>query len=453
MASTTTTLNAALALPLEDLPSYENGSNRELGPPSNNGDTEARQVQATVYSRFSNLQKRSITAFLALCSFMTSMSTTCIFPAIPELLQTFSTTAFVIGISNAVYLAVMGAAALIWGPSADVFGRRAFRSTDKGTQVYRFSLLMFCAASIGTAFSPTLVAFFVFRGLSAIPSTSFLILGSSCISDIYHPTERGASMGWLLSGSMIGPAFGPLLALAGVACILALFYFPETIHYIRATEISGHKRSEAVVKLLRWLNPYGMVKLYGNKNFLMVRLTNYQVLASSAVGWNMFALLTPLRLILNPRLNLTTPLQSGLLYISPGAGYLVGGFIGGHWADYTVRVWTEKRGYRLPEDRLRGCLPFLGIVLPLSMALYGWMVDRRIGGIPVPVICMFFQGIGQTSAFPSLNGYILDILQDHIGEASGWSSTISSFIFLAVTALVYLTVRLGSGWREEKSRG
>jgi hypothetical protein len=32
---------------------------------------------------------------------------------------------------------------------------------------------------------------------------------------------------------------------------------------------------------------------------------------------------------------------------------------------------------------------------------------------------MFFQGVGQTSAFPSLNGYILDILQDHIGEASG----------------------------------
>ncbi|KAK7214892.1 hypothetical protein V2G26_002895 [Clonostachys chloroleuca] len=385
MASTTTTLSTAPAVPLEDLPSYENDSTRELRPPSNNGDTEARQVQATVYYRFSNLQKQSITAFLALCSFMTSMSTTCILPAIPELMQTFSTTAFVIGISNAVYLAVMGAAALIWGPSADVFGRRA---------VYRFSLLMFCAASIGTAFSPTLVAFFVFRGLSAIPSTSFLILGSSCISDIYHPTERGASMGWLLSGSMIGPAFGPLLggaivtyqtwrvifymqaALAGVACILALFYFPETIHYIRATEISGHKRSEAVIKLLRWLNPYGMVKLYGNKNFLMV------VLASSAVGWNMFALLTPLRLILNPRLNLTTPLQSGLLYISPGAGYLVGGFIGGHWADYTVRVWTEKRGYRLPEDRLRGCLPFLGIVLPLSMALYGWMVDRRLGGFP-----------------------------------------------------------------------
>lgn len=202
MASTTTTLSTAPAVPLEDLPSYENDSTRKLRPPSNNGDTEARQVQATVYYRFSNLQKQSITAFLALCSFMTSMSTTCILPAIPELMQTFSTTAFVIGISNAVYLAVMGAAALIWGPSADVFGRRAvsvlslldqFRSTDRGTQVYRFSLLMFCAASIGTAFSPTLVAFFVFRGLSAIPSTSFLILGSSCISDIYHPVRQQLS--------------------------------------------------------------------------------------------------------------------------------------------------------------------------------------------------------------------------------------------------------------------
>lgn len=133
----------------------------------------------------------------------------------------------------------------------------------------------------------------------------------------------------------------------------------------------------------------------------------------------MYSLLTPIRYVLNPRLKLATPLESGLLYISPGAGYILGTLIGGRWADHTVKRWMVKRGTRLPEDRLRSSLVFLGILLPGSMLLYGWTVDARLGGIPLPVICMFFQGVAQLAAFPSLNTYILDAMQDKSGQASG----------------------------------
>lgn len=78
----------------------------------------------------------------------------------------------------------------------------------------------------------------------------------------------------------------------------------------------------------------------------------------------MYSLLTPVRYVLNPRLNLTTSLQSVMLFISPGAGYIVGTLIGGRWADYTVKTWAKKRGYRLPEDRLRSSLLFIGFILP-----------------------------------------------------------------------------------------
>lgn len=30
-------------------------------------------------------------------------------------------------------------------------------------------------------------------------------------SDIYRPTERATALGWFLSGTLIGPAFGPFL--------------------------------------------------------------------------------------------------------------------------------------------------------------------------------------------------------------------------------------------------
>lgn len=59
------------------------------------------------------------------------------------------------------------------------------------------------------------------------------------------------------------------------------------------------------------------------------------------------------------------------------------------------------------------------------MAIYGWMIDKRLGGIPVPVMCMFFQGIAQLAAFTSLNAYILDIMQQRSGEASGRSFPLS----------------------------
>lgn len=133
----------------------------------------------------------------------------------------------------------------------------------------------------------------------------------------------------------------------------------------------------------------------------------------------MYSLLTPVRYILNPRLNLANPLQSGLLFFAPGSGYLIGVQAGGRWADFVMKYWTEKRGYRRPEDRLRSSLFFLGILNPGAMVVYGWMIDHRVGGIPVPIISMFLQGFAQTASFVSLNAYMLDVMQHRSGQVSG----------------------------------
>jgi hypothetical protein len=78
----------------------------------------------------------------------------------------------------------------------------------------------------------------------------------------------------------------------------------------------------------------------------------------------------------------------------PGCGYLLGTFMGGRWADHTVKKWIRKRGERVPEDRLRSGIISMGIVIPGSMLVYGWSVEKRKGGIPLPVIVMFLQGTG-----------------------------------------------------------
>jgi MFS family permease len=217
-----------------------------------------------------------------------------------------------------------------------------------------------------------------------------------------------------------GPALGPFIggiivtfrswrdifwfqtALAGTAVALCFFVQPETIHVKRAAELDGLERSEKVRKMWQWLNPFRVLRLYRYPNLLLVvcieihgAIDQYaddlQALSSSSLVWNMYSLLTPIRYVLNPRFNLSSPLQGSLFYIAPGCGYLFGTFFGGRYADYVVKKYIRIRGHREAEDRLRSCLWFLGGVIPACMLIYGWSVEKRVGGIALPVIMMFLQ--------------------------------------------------------------
>lgn len=170
-------------------------------------------------------------------------------------------------------------------------------------------------------------------------------------------------------------------------------------------------------------------------------------------------------------------MQSGLFYLAPGAGYLAGTFMGGRYADHIVKKYIARSPThrRIPEDRLRSALPFLGIAIPGCVLVYGWCVDRAVGGIPVVVVMLFLQGVAQLFCFPSLNTYCLDVMQtrgsdviagnyfvrylfaclgtavvlpavEHVGV--GWFSTISAG-FLVCSALgTWAVVIWGRGWRE-----
>lgn len=190
----------------------------------------------------------------------------------------------------------------------------------------------------------------------------------------------------------------------------------------------------------------------------------------------MYSLLTPIRIVLDPRFGLTSPIEAGLFFIAPGCGYLVGTFFGGKWADRVVRKWIRKRGgKRVPEDRLRSCLTAMGVVIPGCMLAYGWSVEKRAGGIPLPVIAMFIQGVAQLFCFPSLNTYCIDVMQSQSGEVVagnyvirylfaaagtaavepaiaaigvGWFSTISAGFLVVSAGAVWCTARNGSSWRE-----
>lgn len=260
-------------------------------------------------------------------------------------------------------------------------------------------------------------------------------------------------------------------ALTGAGLLMTFFLVPETIHHRKIEDLAHCSRQEKTWAIMRMLNPLRVLFLFQNPSLIMAAG------ASSALVWNMYSLLTPIRYVLNPRFKLETPMLGGLFYLAPGLGYLLGTFGGGRWADRTVKKWIKKRnGVRVPEDRLRSCLPFLGIAMPGCVLVYGWSVDQAVGGIPLPVIAMFLQGVAQLFCFPSINTYCLDVMPGKGADVAaanffirylagvlgtavvlpaiegvgvGWFSTLSAGL-LALSAVGLLgAIRYGQGWQKK----
>lgn len=263
-------------------------------------------------------------------------------------------------------------------------------------------------------------------------------------------------------------------ALGGCGTLLVFFFFPETYPHLDKSDLTEKTSFQKVKFLWHRVNPVRVgILLFTYPNLFFAGI------AAGALVWNQYSLLTPIRYVLNPRFHLTSPIQSGLFYIAPGCGYLLGTFMGGRWADHIVKKWIRKRGgVRVPEDRLKSCLVFLGIVIPGCMLVYGWAVEKAVGGIPVPVLAMFLQGVAQLFCFPSLNTYCLDVMQATGRSAEvvagnymfryvfaalgsgivlpaveaigvGWFSSISALFLVVSGVCVWLTTVFGGKWREQ----
>jgi MFS family permease len=445
---------------------------------------EAVTSRRSVYARFSPRRKAVIMAILSYCGFITPILSTAVLVAVPEVAATFKSTGVVINISNALFFVFMAISPLFWGPLAQSVGRRP---------VFIAASVMLTGFCAGTAASPNVGAYFAFRMLSAFQGTAYLVVGTVVIGDIFHPTERGRALGAFLSGLLIGPSIAPLLGgvvitfttwrviywvitgLAGLALALVVFLLPETIPE-RPTTLDDLSVSRKIGKVVMLSNPWKVVHpliIYPN-----LWIT---ALAVSSLMWNQYSTLTPIRYVINPRFELTSPIQSALFFLPFGIGAFLGTFVGGRWSDFIVNRYQRRRERRVPEDRLNSAVIFLLVIVPSTSLIYGWAVAKRAGGIPLVVISMFLQGFTQLCALPSLNTYLIDVLQDK-GQSSvavagnyltrflfaaagsavclpaieaigvGWYSTISGLFITATGVLVWLLTRYGEKWRVDTGK-
>jgi MFS family permease len=99
-------------------------------------------------------------------------------------------------------------------------------------------------------------------------------------------------MGWFLSGTLVGPAFGPFVggiivtfkswrvifylqtALAGIAVVGAYFFLPETAHNRKVDELVGLTVKAKAKFLGGMLNPWRVLRLYRYPNLVVVSVAS-----------------------------------------------------------------------------------------------------------------------------------------------------------------------------------
>ncbi|GES63290.1 MFS transporter [Aspergillus terreus] len=347
------------------------------------------------FDRFSRYRKVVMVIVMSWNGLLSPISSTSVLSAIPNVAATYHTSGSVIGLSNALYMVFMALSPCFWGPWCQALGRR--RSCLA-------SSVVFLASSIGTALSPNLASFMIFRMLSAFSGTAILVIGPAVIRDLYRPLDRATALAGFYTGTLVGPTIGPLLAgaivtyttwrvifwvqtgISAISLLATYFLLAETMKVATPRPLEQLPLSKKVTTFLTMTNPWRVIRPFKSPSLVITAV------ASGSLVWNQYGLLTPIRYVLNPRYNLDTPLQSGLLYLAPGVGYMLGTLGGGRWADYTARKRYEQRGkIFVAEDRLYAAVPFLMVVLPMCMLIYGWSVEKAFGGIVVPIVFMFLQ--------------------------------------------------------------
>ncbi|KAL2847373.1 major facilitator superfamily domain-containing protein [Aspergillus pseudodeflectus] len=403
------------------------------------------------FSRFSSGRKVLMVVILAWTGLLSPISSTSVLSAIPNVAESYNVSGSVIGLSNALYLVFMALSPCFWGPWCQTLGRRLSCLT---------SLTIYLGCSIGTALSPNIAAFMVFRMLTAFVGTAVLVIGPVAIRDLYAPLERATAISWFYTGTLLGQCLGPLIAgaivtyttwrvifwlqtgLGAVALLGVFFGLPETINPNSPRPLKGLTRSGKIRVLITMTNPWRVLTPFKYPSLLVTAF------ASGSLVWNQYGLFTPIRYVLNPRFDLETPLQSGLLFLAPGLGYIVGAFGGGRWADYVARRYFARRGgIFVAEDRLYAAVAFMLVIIPTSMFIYGWSVDKEFGGLPLPIVFMFVQGVAAMFCFPSLNTYCLDVLPDRSAELIAGNFFIR-YIFGAVASATAIPAAetIGVGW-------
>ena len=325
--------------------------------------------------------------------------------------------------SVAVYMVAMSIFPLWWSSFSETLGRRT---------IYLMSFALFVVSAILCAVSTSIEMLIVFRVMAGGASASVQAEGAGTIADIWESFERGTAMGVFYLGPLLGPLLAPIfggilaqelgwqstmwfLAIFGFVILIALvFLLPETTHKrpappedlarttTKESAVVRHTKTATRMAKRFFIDP---LKVLGLLRFPAVVVT---VLISAIAFGALFVTNIGIQQGFSGEPYKYKQLIVGLLYAPPGVGYIVAALFGGRWID-RIMAREAKKANRydengkliyLPEDRMKENAWIATGVYPLSLLMFGWVLQYGLHWT-VPSVALFFFGIASMLVFVS----------------------------------------------------
>ncbi|KAI7873127.1 major facilitator superfamily domain-containing protein [Mucor mucedo] len=426
--------------------------------------------------------KAIILICLGLCASTAGFSSTIYFPGLPYITADLHAPAIATTLTAALFVLAMGIAPVFWASLSDFYRVRRI--------LLMASMLIFAAASLGSAFINNIWGLVVLRCVQSLGASCGQSVGAGIIavSDCYAIEQRGAAFGKFFFGVFFGPLLGPIIggflimsALSWRATFwfcfaFALFiftclflFFPETYRdnqkydMVLPTSTSSisdtldeqpqidengkdgtvtqNEEKTFVAPVRKPVNPFGAFILLKHPFILLSA-----VISGIAFGC-MFAVETIIPDLYESHYGFNS-WQTGLSYLGAGVGNLFGSFVGGMLSDRLLMRSRRLRGGRaVVEDRLTANLwPCCFIVIPFGILLFGWSIERGLT-VWAPIVAFGIQTFGMNQVMTSTSAYLVDAIPGQGASATAAANLVRMILACALTlAANPMVAAIGPGY-------
>ncbi|KAF8517948.1 MFS general substrate transporter [Hysterangium stoloniferum] len=414
--------------------------------------------------------KWGMTGIVSLYTFVAPLASSMMAPALPNIAIHYNITdPTILALTLSVYLLAFAVGPLFLGPMSEVYGR---------AWILHLSNLFFLAFTIGCAFAPNTGSLIAFRFLAGLGGGAPVSIGGACIGDLFAPAERATAMSMYTLGPLLGPAIGPitggfisqsigfryifvtLAGLSGLSAAIGIFFFRETYtpviqerkarrlaFDVEATvlerpgkelfggrppptppstkEVLKGSLTRPIILLTRsficFILSMYMALTYG---YLYLLFTTFPDLFAETYGWGLGL--------------------SGLAYLGPGIGFVVGTTLSAPLMTKIYMTLTERNGgVSKPEFRMP-CMVIGGALVPIGLLWYGWSAQQHLHWA-MPIIGGGVFTFGMILIYIPIQLYLVDAFQYAASALAAAAVFRCLFAFCFPLFGEQLTAKLGFG--------
>ncbi|KAG8965265.1 hypothetical protein FRC05_003316 [Tulasnella sp. 425] len=349
---------------------------------------------------------------------------------------------------------------LVLAPLSEFYGR---------TWVLHVANLIALVFTIACAVAPSTGSLIAFRFLAGLGGAAPLAVGSGSIADLWDEKDRGAAMGLFVLGPVVGPAIGPvaggfiaqnlnyhwvfwvLAILLGAGSVVGIPTLRETYApVIRARKAKAQGRGlPNDDQTPEEQSLFRMLSVHLTRPFIILTTDIICLslsLYAAVIYGTLYMMLVTLPDLYTNEYGWGTGI-SGLAYIGPGIGFIVGtAFFVKVGEIVSTKLAERHGGVRQPEYRIPTMLVG-SLIMPVGLLWYGWCADQHAHWI-LPIIGGTIFGVGMMICFLAIQVYLVDSFI-YAASAAAAATTLRSlfgFSFPLFADKTFSTLGIGGGY-------